>query len=161
MVSKPIKRNENILKLSQEHHFSLLFCWKIKQGLNGEIPSERIIKYVQYFSANFLIPHFREEELFLFPALNDEKVDKAIEQHKQINNIISGISLHDENNSKKALQRVAELVDDHVRYEERELFPYIESKLSDEQLAAIGEKLNEAQAMPLKDEYEDEFWVKK
>lgn len=161
MTNKPIKRNEHILKLSKEHHFSLLFCWKIKQGLNGEIPSQRIIKYVQYFSAHFLIPHFREEELFLFPALNDEKVDKAIEQHKQINNIIAGISLHDENNTKKALQRIAELVDDHVRYEERELFPYIESKLSNEQLAVIGEELNNAPAFPLKEEFEDEFWVKK
>ena len=161
MVNKPIKRNKNILKLSKEHHLSLLFCWKIKQGLNGEIPPDRIIKYIQYFSANFLIPHFREEEFFLFPALNDEKVDKAIEQHKQINNLISGVSLYDETNLKKTLQRIAELVDDHVRYEERELFPYMESKLKDEQLSAIGKKLNEAEALPLKDEYEDEFWIKK
>jgi len=161
MVNKPIKRNKNILKLSKEHHLSLLFCWKIKQGLNGEIPPDRIIKYIQYFSANFLMPHFREEECFLFPALNDEKVDKAIEQHKQINNLISGVSLYDETNLKKTLQRIAELVDDHVRYEERELFPYMESKLKDEQLSAIGKKLNEAEALPLKDEYEDEFWIKK
>jgi len=30
MKTKPIKRNENIMKLSKEHHFSLLFCWKIR-----------------------------------------------------------------------------------------------------------------------------------
>ena len=161
MANKPIKRNENILKLSKEHHFSLLFCWKIKQGLNGEIPTGRIIKYVQYFWTHFLLPHFREEELFLFSTLNDEKVDKAIEQHKEINNLISRLPIYNESHSKKALQKIAELVDDHVRYEERELFPYMESKLSNEQLTSIGKKLNEAQPMLLKDEYEDEFWIKK
>ncbi|HEY5406878.1 MAG TPA: hemerythrin domain-containing protein [Ginsengibacter sp.] len=161
MNNKPIKRDENILKLSKEHHFSLLFCWKIKQGLNGEIPTGRIIKYVQYFSTHFLIPHFREEELFLFSALKDEKVDKAIEQHKKINNVIAEVLSDDEVKSKKALQKMAELVDEHVRYEERDLFPHIESKLSSEQLRSIGKKLNEAQPLPLKDEYDDEFWVKK
>src|SRR3569623_1053413 len=138
MANKPIKRNENILKLSKEHHFSLLFCWKIKQGLNGEIPTGRIIKYVQYFSTHFLVPHFREEELFLFSTLNDEKVDKAIEQHKDINNLYSRLLIYNESQSIKALQKIYELVYDHVRLEELELFPYIENKLSNEQLTSIG-----------------------
>ena len=65
MNKKPIKRNENILKLSKEHHFSLLFCWKIRQGLKAGADSSRIIKYVQYFKTHFLLPHFSEEEIFL------------------------------------------------------------------------------------------------
>lgn len=161
MITQPIKRNENILRLSREHHFSLLFCWKIKQGLNSETDTERIINYVRYFSLNFLLPHFREEEFFLFPAIDDEKVDKAIEQHKQINNLIGTLALLDNTGSKKVLQRIAELVDEHVRYEERDLFPYMESELSNDQLESIGKKLDEAEALPVKDEYEDEFWVKK
>ena len=66
MNKKPIKRNENILKLSKEHHFSLLFCWKIRHGLKTQTDCSRIIKYVQYFKTNFLLPHFSEEEIFLF-----------------------------------------------------------------------------------------------
>ena len=84
--------------------------------------ADRIIKYVQYFSTYFLGPHFREEELFLFPSLNDTKVDKAIEQHKQIHNAISGLALDDKINSKKTLQKIAELVDEHVRYESGNYF---------------------------------------
>ena len=63
MNRKPIRRNENILKLSKEHHFSLLFCWKIRQGLKMNIDASRIVKYAQYFHAHFLRLHFREEEL--------------------------------------------------------------------------------------------------
>jgi hemerythrin-like domain-containing protein len=101
-----------------------------------------------------------DEEFFLFSALNDEKVEKAIEQHRQINNLIGALAQNSPG-AKKILQRIAELVDEHVRYEERDLFPHMETELSSEQLASIGKKLNEAQTLPLKDEYEDEFWIKK
>ncbi|HWH62272.1 MAG TPA: hypothetical protein VNS50_03325 [Ginsengibacter sp.] len=53
------------------------------------------------------------------------------------------------------------MVDDHVRYEERQLFPYIERALKDEQLQVIGKKLNAKNASVLKDEFKDEFWVKR
>ena len=53
------------------------------------------------------------------------------------------------------------MVDDHVRYEERQLFPYIERALKNEELEAIGKKLNDKNASVLKDEYKDEFWVKR
>ena len=59
------------------------------------------------------------------------------------------------------MEKLANLVDEHVRYEERELFPHIENSLTGEQLETIGKKLNEAQPVPLKDVYTDEFWIKK
>lgn len=64
MNKKPIRRNENIVKLSKEHHFSLLFCWKIRQGIKMEIPAARIIKYMEYFKANFLIPILRKRKKY-------------------------------------------------------------------------------------------------
>ena len=160
MNKKPIKRNENILKLSKEHHFSLLFCWKIRQGLKARTDSSRIIKYVQYFKTNFLLPHFSEEEIFLFSALNDKPVERAIEQHKEIKNLLDELSNSAENNSTKQLEKLANLVDEHVRYEERELFPHIEKTLTYEQLEAIGKKLNDSDAL-LKDLYDDDFWNEK
>ena len=161
MNKKPIKRNENILNLSKEHHFSLLFCWKIRQGLKAGTDSSRIKKYVQYFKTNFLLPHFGEEENFLFSALDDEQVAKALEQHKEIKNLLDELLNNAEYNAKKQLETLANLVDDHVRYEERELFPHIENSLTDEQLEAIGKKLNTSQQLPVKDVYTDEFWIKK
>lgn len=59
------------------------------------------------------------------------------------------------------MEKLANMVDDHVRYEERQLFPYIERALKDEQLQVIGKKLNAKNASVLKDEFKDEFWVKR
>ena len=159
MNKKPIRRNENIVKLSKEHHFSLLFCWKIRKGIKMEIPAARIIKYVEYFKTNFLHPHFKEEEKILFAALKDKAVEKAIEQHKEINSLVSKLSKNTDANQSEQLKKLADLVDDHVRYEERQFFPHIEKTLKPVQLEAIGKQLNEEHPLS-KDEYEDEFWVK-
>ena len=160
MNKKPIKRNENILKLSKEHHFSLLFCWKIRQGLKTRIEPGRIIEYVKYFHKNFLQPHFTEEEDILFVLLNNKPVTKAIEQHKQINDLLSHLSDNTKDNANAQLARLADMVDDHVRYEERELFPHMEKALSKEQLESVGKQLH-SEHPPLKDEYIDEFWIKR
>jgi|SRR5665647_454320 len=161
MKTKPIKRNENIMKLSKEHHFSLLFCWKIRQGLKCETATERIIKYVQYFREHHLDAHFREEEKILFSPLKDEWVKKAIEDHKQIKNLLNELPGSTEDNTEKRLMRLANLVDDHVRYEERKLFPHLEKTLSKEQLEKIGKRLDAQQPSPLTDDFEDQFWMKK
>jgi len=53
------------------------------------------------------------------------------------------------------LEKLANMVDDHVRYEERQLFPYIEKALKNEQFEAIGKKLNNKNTSSLNDEYKD------
>ena len=56
------------------------------------------------------------------------------------------------------LTRLANLIDDHIRYEERKLFPHLEKALSDKQLEEIGRKLD-AQPSPATDDFEDQFWI--
>lgn len=108
---------------------------------------------------NLLRPHFREEEKILFAALKDKSVEKAIKQHKEINSLISKLSKNTDPNPVDQLKKLADLVDDHVRYEERQLFPHIEKALKPAQLEAIGDQLHKHSSF-IKDEYEDEFWVK-
>ena len=92
MLKKPIKRNELLKTFSKDHHFSLLFCWKIRQGLRKEVAIERICKYVQYFWQQHLLPHFQEEELILFTPVNDRAVQKAIKEHKQISQQVEDLA---------------------------------------------------------------------
>ncbi|HEV8513712.1 MAG TPA: hemerythrin domain-containing protein [Cyclobacteriaceae bacterium] len=157
MLKKPITRSEHIKRLSREHHFSLLFCWKIRQGLKTNVPGERIRKYVQYFWQQHLQPHFREEEKILFAPITDRHVQRAINEHKSIRQQIEHLSTYPQNKERKTLAKIADMVDEHVRYEERELFPHLERKLSEEQLEKIG-KLIQQHRSSLPDLYEDQFW---
>jgi hemerythrin-like domain-containing protein len=157
MLKKPIARNEHIKKLSREHHFSLLFCWKIRQGLKTEVATDRIRKYVQYFWKQHLQPHFREEENVLFAPIKDYQVQRAVNEHKYIRLHMESLTSAG-NNERKSLQKIADMVDEHVRYEERELFPHLERKLSKEQLENIGNLIQKHHPSSMQDQYQDQFW---
>jgi hemerythrin-like domain-containing protein len=156
ILKKPVTRNEHIKKLSREHHFSLLFCWKIRQGLKMDVAMERIGKYVEYFWRHHLQPHFREEEHILFSPIRDNQVQRAINEHKAIRLRIESLT-DTKNNQRERLAKIADMVDEHVRYEERELFPHLERKLTKEQLENIG-KLIQKHHQSLQDQYQDQFW---
>jgi hemerythrin-like domain-containing protein len=161
MRQNPIKRSEHIQKLSREHHFSLLFCWKIRQGLKKKIDLERICKYVQYFWNEHLKFHFREEEQVLFSMQEGRLVQKAIREHRHIRAQVKEIENFSDKNVDQRLEELADTVDNHVRYEERQLFPHLERKLSLDQLEAIGMQLKKLNHSPLQDQYIDEFWNNK
>lgn len=159
MEKKPVKRSPHIIKLSRDHHASLLFCWKLRQGEKKPIEKERMKKYVTYFFKKHLKPHFREEEEILFsPAKNDAMVIRAMGEHKNINQLASKIIDSNTEDLSDEFTAIADMVDQHVRFEERELFPHMEELLSEKQLIKISEKLGHA---PEKDVFEDEFWVRR
>ena len=154
MESKPIKRSDEIVKLSRDHHVSLLFCWKIRNGLKKNAEVSRMKKYVSYYLTEHMRPHFREEENYLFAPVKDDKVQKALDEHVVILNLTDKILNADEPELDD-LQNLAQLIDEHVRYEERILFPHLESILSEEQLSEIGKQLPDHLS---KDTYADKFW---
>jgi hemerythrin-like domain-containing protein len=157
--SKPLKRNEHIYKLSKDHHLTLLFCWKIRNGLKLEVEPERIVCYVKYFWQNHLAPHFAEEENILFAPVKDIKVQRALDEHAEITRHVNVLQIAGVNPTKQ-LSNLADMVDNHVRYEERHLFPHLEGVLTNEQLIAIGKQLADAYDPELKDNFADEFWLK-
>ena len=157
MENKPLKRNENLLKLSRDHHAGLLFYWKIRQGVKYHIETDRMVKYVKYFWDHHLAWHFKEEEEFLFPTLHDAEVQKALDDHQKIKTFVDKVQVSGMESEDDVLLEFADTVDDHIRYEERVLFPHLQEQLSDEQLETIGEQIIDE---PLVDNYEDEFWRK-
>lgn len=156
MEKKPVKRSPYIIKLSRDHHASLLFCWKIRQGEKLNIDNKRMKPYVSYFAEEHMMPHFKEEETILFaPALDDKFVLQALKEHEYINSLVKIIYQSSGNELSDALTKIVDSVDEHVRYEERILFPHLEKLLSEDQLKAISTQLDHE---PEKDVYPDEFW---
>jgi hemerythrin-like domain-containing protein len=147
----PIKRSKHIAPLSRDHHHGLLFCWKIRQGLKKEIDPGRIAGYVRYFWDTHLKAHFREEETLLFNRIVDYQCGQALLQHAAIEKLI-GMQDAD------ALAALADLMERHIRFEERELFPHIEARLPADVLAQVGAELEALHAGHVKDDYKDEFW---
>jgi len=155
---KPLKRSKELAPLSREHHDGLLFAWKIKQGLANETAIETLCNYTRWFWSNHIKPHFKEEEKVLVKFLPEDNalVRQMFREHAQIRDLI--ISLDKEPDS-SSLQLLAEFINNHIRFEERELFAYAEKTLTQEQLNEIFKELpNELQC---ETEWKDEFWVRK
>lgn len=156
--TKPIKRSKELAPLSREHHDGLLFAWKIKQGLANDTPLETLVNYTRWFWSNHIKPHFKDEEKVLARFLPNDNplVQQMIREHEQIRNLV--ISLDKEPDA-SSLQLLAEFLNNHIRFEERELFVYAEQVLSPEQLNEIFNELpNEFHCDA---EWKNEFWIKK
>jgi hemerythrin-like domain-containing protein len=152
-----MKRHESIVILSREHHFGLLFGWKIRQGIQKQVPPERILPYVKYFWENHLLLHFREEETILFASLENELVDQARFEHNQIEQLVAQLMIR-KMVQPEQLNMLTVLLDHHIRFEERILFPYLEKELPEDKLLAIGMELQQLDYRRQKDTYPDEFW---
>lgn len=130
MPITPIKRAETLLPLSREHHFDLLLAWKIRKGLKGGAELPRIAAYIGYLDTALMKDHFADEERLLFDQLppGDELCVRARQEHDMIRGLIAAITGDQQQDSALYL-KLADAVEAHVRYEERELFPYLEQEI--------------------------------
>lgn len=149
-----MKRNKNIVSLSQDHHFGLLCGWNVKKGIKNNISYERIRKYINFYWHTHLHEHFKAEEEILFPLGKHEYIDQALGEHIEIKELIEAINQVEE---VTLLELFADLITKHIRFEERILFPYLEETLDENTLNEVGKKLDTIHH-DTEEEYEDEFW---
>lgn len=85
------------------------------------------------FFADESVRHFREEEERLFPLVADSEearplIVRALLEHQQLHALAGRVA----NGDTGPMRELAELLQAHVRFEERELFPLLERLLVDE-----------------------------
>jgi len=155
---KPLKRSKELAPLSREHHDGLLFAWKIKQGLANGTSIETLCNYTRWFWSNHIKPHFKEEEKVLVKFLPEDNalVKQMFREHAQIRDLII---LLDKEPDSSSLQLLAEFINNHIRFEERELFAYAEKTLTQKQLDEIYKEL--PHDLHCETEWKEEFWVRK
>ena len=154
-----MKRNVNLIELSRDHHFGLLLGWKVKQGLNHQVETQEIASYCIYFADNALLPHFEQEEQHLLGFLEegDRMRERTLSEHEEIREAITKI--RNGSNDSSTLTGLASLIESHIRFEERELFPYMENSLNPNQLEEIGRLIEHSHETYLEN-YPNEFWIK-
>ena len=147
-----MKRHEALVQLSRDHHFGLLLCWQLKEGLKKDISVERMSKYIVLFYEQNLKPHFAEEEETIFLILGNAHplIEEAISQHRELEKMIS-----DGFETPEQIQTFRDLLELHIRTEERQIFPEIENTATEEELQNLLKQNYPELKEP---EYEDLFW---
>jgi iron-sulfur cluster repair protein YtfE (RIC family) len=147
-----MKRHPALYPLSHDHHQGLILAQQLKKGAPQYkgMPStpEDKKEYTILFYKTELIRHFENEEKILFPASagKNEKIDKLIDEiiseHKQIENLVT--ELNKSGNIEKVMDELGQLLEKHIRKEERELFVMIEEVLNEKELETLSTKLKES-----------------
>ena len=155
---KPLKRHQALIPYSHDHHGGLMFILNIRKGLKNKIAAERISKYVLFFFHEDLKQHFHDEELHIFPLLpaNNLLRIQAEQEHRNIYLLIEKIDTEQSDSS--LLTLFSDTLENHIRFEERILFPYIQKNISLPEVLH-SRSVNMLPECDISNRWADPFWV--
>lgn len=149
-----MKRDRNLHPLSWDHHLALMsVVFTRKQVASGASREalKRIASEFEQFHQQALVPHFRHEEEWVIPRFlrhvpeDDPMVMRLLRDHVSLHSMVYQLKCAGESGDelKAELSTLVNRLEAHVRFEERELFPRVESVLSAVELEEIGRALHE------------------
>lgn len=119
-----MKRHAALLQLSREHHHALKMSRQARFACDAGL-APAIAQAAEIICERFrneLEPHFQSEETDLLPALAaagaSGLVQRTLDEHAELRDLNRRLAEPDA----ETLARFATLLNDHVRFEERELF---------------------------------------
>ncbi|HYI46457.1 MAG TPA: hemerythrin domain-containing protein [Actinomycetota bacterium] len=139
-----MKRHESLIPLTHDHHHALGQARRLK--LSHTEPNdkrvERAREFLEFFGSETLT-HFREEEEEIFPlAVGEPEAESVLArtmmEHLQIHAAVHRLSdqVAAGNAPGESLTRIGELLESHIRSEEKTVFPLIE-RLAPQALDAV------------------------
>lgn len=143
-----MRRSRQLKPLSSEHHQALLVAFQLKKGLAGHPESAGapkdlpgLLALARRFEEQVFRPHLRAEEDVLGQYLVASDMRRLESEHRELVQFLESARTARPPELRAALQGFAELIERHIRWEERELFPYAEDHVDEATLATIGGEL--------------------
>ena len=139
-----MKRDPALVSLSHDHHHALVAASALTKASAATCAAA--LAGLQAYWIDDGQAHFRAEEEILFPAFaahgdaHDPLLARALCDHVAIRQRIQAIDAHP-TGELTDLHELGCLIQGHVRFEERTLFPLIEAALSAGELEAVAAAL--------------------
>jgi len=149
-----MKRSRELKPLSAEHHQALLVAFQLKKSLEGhpeaagapkDLPG--LLSLARRFEEKVFRAHAGAEEELLGAHLTEADLKRLKAEHAELGRLVELAHRSPPADQRASLGAFAELLERHVRWEERELFPYAEEHLAGEALAVIGGELEKRLAL--------------
>lgn len=136
-----MKRDQRLRRLSDDHHQALVLARRATTAATSgqaEAITTAWNEVVRRFHDE-LLPHFLVEERYLLPAVeragHGALARRTREDHAALRRLVSD----DRHDLATRLGRFGALLRDHVRFEERVLFPAIQDDLDDAVLDTVAD----------------------
>jgi hemerythrin-like domain-containing protein len=140
-----MKRSRALKPLSSEHHQALLVAFQLKKGLAGhaeaagapkDLPG--LLQLARKFGEQVLKAHTKAEEELLGKYIAATDMERMRADHAEMARLLEAARAATSPEVRIRLGAFADLVERHVRWEERELFPWAEDHADEATLASIG-----------------------
>ena len=142
-----MKRHPGLVPLSHDHHHVLVEARRLRRAADGaaEARTEAGRRFLALFARETAV-HFREEEELLFPLLvahaanGEESLAAALVEHARVRALVRTLERELDGGSPapETLRQLGELVVEHVRREERELFALVQDEVPADELEGLG-----------------------
>jgi len=149
-----LKRDPALVPLSRDHHEALVQARALRIAASGgeaERGKHPVLATARGFLGYFeqqLLGHMQDEERTLLPVAEAAGVDsqRIRSEHQELRGLAAGIgeSLRAASDPAALMQEAGQLLDDHVRYEERAFFEAVQQALTAQQLHDLGRALEAA-----------------
>jgi hemerythrin-like domain-containing protein len=146
-------RHKSLIPLSQDHYQGLLLAQQIRTtdrvmiaGWSSD-PKEQA-RFVAAFFRDHLVNHFEAEEKSLFPLIlqyvpsAEDRITELQREHRQLKDFAERFGNSTAEEPERHLQQFSELLDAHIRKEERDLFPLFEAQAPADVLEQAGQLLH-------------------
>lgn len=141
-----MKRHPTLRDLSRDHHHGLAQARRLKRA-KAKDAIETAQQFLDFWQRE-LTRHFRAEEEVLLPyyarhvAADDEDVVHMLTDHVSIRRAVLDVACRPSGEGlKDVLNELGKLLEEHIRFEERVLFPKVESALTAEEMATLATRL--------------------
>jgi len=140
-------RHETLIPLTHDHHHALAQAKKLHDVGKMTDQGERRNLANDFLNFYFgrAVRHFHEEEELFFAPLIDEPeardlVLRAVSDHLRIHALVRTVKrqLTDGEADQETLGEISRILTEHVRFEEKELFPLVERLIPEEQLEDLA-----------------------
>ena len=137
-----MKRSPALVPLGHDHHRALEAALRLRRATDESV-SEDLAYFREFWADHVHRRHFEIEEELVLPAITgdqawDEMAERVRRDHRQIR------AWADSADSVGDAHTLGALLNDHVRFEERELFEFMEARLDPGELDRLGRKVEAA-----------------
>ena len=144
MKHPPIKRHASMQPFSRDHYAGLVQAQRLMRAAEDTAAARRdaLASFLNAWRRE-IRSHFDEEERLLIPLIDDAgDVERLLDEHRTLRDFAHEaerqVNQHDP--SRDWVRELGEMLRDHIRWEERELFGIIEQNADEQQMQSLGQQ---------------------
>ena len=145
----PQSRHEALVPFSRDHYTGLVQAQHLVKAADAlEVDRRKAVAEFMDAWDNEISSHFRDEERLLAGLLGEEDRRRMIQEHETLTELARQASKlrKQVDPDPDTLRQIGQRLEQHIRWEERELFHRIQNQLTEQKLAELKRQTAEIEA---------------